>query len=272
MGDQILGNQQSLIHHGYGAVPFVDGQGRVVGIPHAAEGKLLAQDGAVLLEWQHGVAAGVAQQHHGTQRTGHIDAAYQRAACANLSSYLVHNGMRQFAPEELCPDDGSITPLKDQEQRYLYQLLETAKSMEAEVVFYTAPVYYRESSQVGRKNYVKNYIEQKGFPFVDFSGDKEAIGLDLAEDFWSPDHFDSLGALKVTKHFSEYLKTRFTLPDRREDPAYADWLADLPSWQTQLQDWTQTDRRAQAPVAPALTVGQRPASSGPLIPASPAPL
>lgn len=149
--------------------------------------------------------------------------------------------MRQFSSEELCPDDGSITPLKDQEQRYLDQLLETAKTMEAEVVFYTAPVYYRESSQVGRKNYVKNYIEQKGFLFVDFSGDKEAIGLDLAEDFWSPDHFDSLGALKVTKHFSEYLKTHFTLPDRREDPAYADWAADLHAWQTQLQDWTQKD-------------------------------
>ena len=160
--------------------------------------------------------------------------------------YLVRNGMRQFSPEELCPDDGSITPLKDQEQRYLDQLLETAKTMEAEVVFYTAPVYYRESSQVGRKNYVKNYIEQKGFLFVDFSGDKEAIGLDLAEDFWSPDHFDSLGALKVTKHFSEYLKTHFTLPDRREDPAYADWAADLHAWQTQLQDWTRSDSQTPA--------------------------
>ena len=154
--------------------------------------------------------------------------------------------MRQFSPEELCPDDGSITPLKDQEQRYLDQLLETAKTMEAEVVFYTAPVYYRESSQVGRKNYVKNYIEQKGFLFVDFSGDKEAIGLDLAEDFWSPDHFDSLGALKVTKHFSEYLKTHFTLPDRREDPAYADWAADLHAWQTQLEDWTRSDSQTPA--------------------------
>lgn len=155
--------------------------------------------------------------------------------------YLVHNGMRQFSPEELCPDDGSVIPLNDCEQLYLDQLLETARGMEAEVVFYTAPVYHREHSQVGRKNYVKKYIEQKGFPFMDFSGDVEAIGLDLATDFWSPDHFDSLGALKVTKHFCEYLKTNFALPDRREDPAYAVWTEDIPAWKQQLDEWIQKD-------------------------------
>ena len=155
--------------------------------------------------------------------------------------YLVRNGMRQFSPEELCPDDGSVVEPAPRERQYLDQLLETAASLQAEVVFYTAPVYYRDASQPGRKNYVKNYIEEKGFPFVDFSGETRALGLDLATDFWSPDHFDALGAQKVTKRFCEYLESAFDLPDRRDDPAYASWTEDLPAWEKQLKIWSEAD-------------------------------
>ncbi|WP_143064530.1 hypothetical protein [Pseudobutyrivibrio sp. C4] len=144
--------------------------------------------------------------------------------------YLEHNQGGAFSLEDTAIDDGSEQPLNEREQFYLDELIETADTIDAEVVFYCAPVYFRNSTEFGKKNYIKKQIEKSGFKFADFSGDIDEIGLDYTSDFWSINHFDALGAEKVTKHFSEYLVSELGVPDRRKDDRYSYLNDDYKDW------------------------------------------
>ncbi len=76
------------------------------------------------------------------------------------------------------------------------------------------------------EHWIASYAKQKGLPFL--SSDEILQSLWPAQDFanFSEDnsHLNYGGALRFTKVLGEYL-TRFELPDRRGDPAYAEWDA-----------------------------------------------
>ncbi|MCR5576706.1 MAG: hypothetical protein K6F56_06825 [Oscillospiraceae bacterium] len=145
--------------------------------------------------------------------------------------FLAHNGGAVFSPEKAVTDDGSVMPLEEREQEYLDKLLATAKEIDAEVIFYCAPVYYIKAEHLGRKNYLKTCIEKEGLTFADFSGDVEKAGIDYTTDLWSRDHFDSLGAIKTTRFLCEYLKSNYDIPDRRNDERYAAMNRDYIEWE-----------------------------------------
>ena len=155
--------------------------------------------------------------------------------------FLVHNGGAIFSPENAVTDDGSVVPLNGREQDYFDKLLETAKGIDAEVVFYCAPVYYDKTEQLGRKNYLRACVEKEGFTFADFSGDVEKVGIDYTTDLWSRDHFDSLGAKKTTRFLCEYLKSNYNIPDRRSDERYAALNRDYSEWEKLMGKYERED-------------------------------
>lgn len=130
----------------------------------------------------------------------------------------------------LYEDDGSILPLEGVHMEYFENLLAEVEKYDTEVLFVCFPVLFSDMESIGRKNYMKNYLEECGYTFWDMSKDVETIGLDYEMDFWNSNHCDSLGAEKVTKHFAKLLKEAYDLPDRREDPAYANWHEDYEGW------------------------------------------
>jgi hypothetical protein len=64
---------------------------------------------------------------------------------------------------------------------------------------------------------MRDYIEEHGFTFADFSNDIDKIGIDHKTDLWNVNHFDALGSEKVTKYLCEYLVNNYDIPDRRGD-------------------------------------------------------
>lgn len=156
--------------------------------------------------------------------------------------HLVHNAAEVFRIEDAVTDDGHVTPLNDREQYYLDKLLERVRRTDSEVVFYSAPVYIKDADQYGKKNYVKAYIEEHGFTFADFSGDMDKIGIDYKTDLWSCNHFDALGAEKVTGYLCEYLINNYDIPDRRNDEKYSYMNNIYSKWETVKNGYEEEDR------------------------------
>ncbi|MCR4650596.1 MAG: hypothetical protein K5662_02460 [Lachnospiraceae bacterium] len=156
--------------------------------------------------------------------------------------YLDHNGGDKFAIEDLITDDGHKVELSEREQYYLDKLLIKAAEMDSNIVFYCPPIYFKDPDAFGKKNYLKDYIADQGFTFADFSGYTEKIGLDPKTDLWSYDHFDALGAQKVTRLLSEYIKDNYNIPDRRNDAEFDYMNDDYVEWEALLEEYQETDR------------------------------
>lgn len=141
-------------------------------------------------------------------------------------------------------DDGAEKPLKDQHAVYLNELLAEVEQLDCEVVFFCAPVRFVQTrgDEYLRKNYVKRFIEEKGYVFWDLSPEIEKIGLDYDHDFWSDNHFDSLGAEKVTRYFSRKIVDSYDIPDRRSDERYARWHEDYREWMVIKAQYNEEDK------------------------------
>lgn len=163
--------------------------------------------------------------------------------------YLEHNKGGEIHPETFLKDDGSVMPLSPLEQGYFDELLAAAKALGPEVAFYCPPVFFDAAGEYGIKNSIREQAENAGFTFIDLSKDRETIGIDPETDLWSNDHFDSLGAEKVTACIADYLHTHFDLPDRRQDPAYASWHADHEIWLGLKAQYAEQDRTGVSTVA-----------------------
>lgn len=140
-------------------------------------------------------------------------------------------------------DDGEEMPLEGQHAVYLDQLLTEAEDLDCEVVFFCAPArFVRErGDEYLRKNYIKRIIEERGYVFWDLSSEVEAIGLDYDTDFWSDNHFDSLGAEKVTGYLAKRIVDSYDIPDRRNDERYAGWHEDYREWMAVKAQYNEED-------------------------------
>lgn len=141
-------------------------------------------------------------------------------------------------------DDGREMPLEGQHAVYLEELLSDTDKLDCEVVFYCAPIRFvkEREDEYPRKNYMKRIIEERGYTFWDLSTEEEKLGLDYDSDFWSYDHFDSLGAEKVTKYLSKRIVESYDIPDRRTDARYADWHTDYEAWHEIKKEYNRQDK------------------------------
>ena len=118
--------------------------------------------------------------------------------------------------------------LAEDEIESLNELLDYLDTLDAQVLFVMMPFH----SPSLTKGYLYSLgqtidiIRQRGFTFVDFNLDYDAIGLNFKTDYADPSHMNYKGAKKYTAYLSRYLKAHYDLPDRRGDPAYSGWEAD----------------------------------------------
>lgn len=160
--------------------------------------------------------------------------------------YLCRNGGAVVDRNSFLTDDGTEQPLEGQHAVYLEELLSDVDQLDCEVVFYCAPVRFMKEREYEcyRKNYIKRIVEERGYVFWDLSTEEEKIGLDYDCDFWSDNHFDSLGAEKVTRYLAKKIVDSYDIPDRRTDARYADWHEDYQTWRGVKGDYNDQDRES----------------------------
>lgn len=158
--------------------------------------------------------------------------------------HLQKEGGEAFCAGDMADTDVAL-PLEGIEERNLERLFETVGSLrDCAVVFFCPPVYFETEEEAGTKNYVKAEAEKRGYPFWDLTEEREAYGLNPGTDYRDALHFDSLGSLKVTEMLSDRITASFSLPDRRQDPAWQDWSADFAEWEDLRGGYLSVDRAA----------------------------
>ncbi len=157
--------------------------------------------------------------------------------------HLPHNEGGYTDPAEFVDEDGSVTAITGWDLKYLDKLADTVKSLDSDtqVVFYCAPVFFVRRNDIGRKNFIREYMAANGLNFVDFTPDRETIGIDPETDLWGLDHYDALGAAKVTEHLCKYIDENHDIPDRRGDADYSYWADDVAAWDELYKGYVEKD-------------------------------
>ena len=88
-----------------------------------------------------------------------------------------------------------------------------------------------------RYNAVRGYAERHGLDFIDLNQRLEEMAFDWKTDTRDKgDHLNYSGARKVSHYLGGYLKGRYALADRRDDPAYETWKEDLRRYEEILRE------------------------------------
>lgn len=89
------------------------------------------------------------------------------------------------------------------------------------------PATLKSTEQQAIYNSLHQYAETEQIPFIDFNGAFEKIGLDFSKDFLDEGHLNIFGAEKFSRYLAAYLTAHYSLEDRRPNPDYADWDAEV---------------------------------------------
>lgn len=141
-------------------------------------------------------------------------------------------------PTNIATIKEKLAPSKETD-KILTDLLEYCKSKNLHVLFVVAP-YQEKDIQRKIYNYTSDRIKSYGFDFVNFNDYYSQIGIDFSTDFYNNDHLNIFGAEKYTKFLAKYITDNYKIPDRRDDPQYADWYKLMPNWDGSVAQLKQT--------------------------------
>lgn len=123
-------------------------------------------------------------------------------------------------------------PLSRQNRKNLLKIAELCRENGAELILFSVPS--PANWTVRRHNTITDTASELGVPYLD--GNLLDLGIDWDRDTCDAgDHLNYYGASKVTAWLGAYLSEAYDLPDRREDPAYAQWDADYLAFQQRLE-------------------------------------
>lgn len=155
--------------------------------------------------------------------------------------YLRRNEGSSIDVEKLVWDDGTEIALGEKHEEYLMLLIDEVQRCDCDVVFYCAPILFEDCQRFQRKNYIKRILEENGQIFWDFTTNIKDLDFDYEKDFWGRDHFDSLGAEKVTELLCQKILANYDIPDRRGDKRYEAWDRDYLEWIELKQEYNDID-------------------------------
>lgn len=151
--------------------------------------------------------------------------------------YEYPEDLKGYLPEtDVGPSDAPILveesatkSIPPEQEEYLRDLLAYLKEKNINALFVTTPFAASEEEQM-EINYMAQFIENEGYPFLDMNRHLDEIGLDFATDIRDyGTHTNVLGAQKVTDYLMKYLKENYVdtgvalTIDHRGDKKYKSW-------------------------------------------------
>lgn len=118
---------------------------------------------------------------------------------------------------------------------YLDKIVALCRDKGIQLVFVEVPS--ANSWNYKRHHTVAQYAKENEIPFLDLNKPGKEYKVDWSSDTRDKgDHMNYIGARKVTAYLGKYLKKNYILPDRRKDPAYAEWNVDLQKYERAIQN------------------------------------
>lgn len=112
--------------------------------------------------------------------------------------------------------------LMPEKLEYLEKIVSLAEENDVPIMLFASPYRLEEDGQK-QFNWIAQYAEEKGIPFVNFNHLYDEIGLDFDTDMRDTDHVNNTGAVKVTEYLAQFLKSHYDIPDRRGQEGYEAW-------------------------------------------------
>jgi hypothetical protein len=128
-------------------------------------------------------------------------------------------------------------PLHDKEFTYLMKILDLTAEKNIPLLLFASPFATITEGVQGHYNTVKQIAaEYNNVQFINYNLLFDELEFNFAEDTHDGGHLNIKGAAKLSHHITNFLATEYGLPDRRQDPAYAEWntwaeqvMAELPN-------------------------------------------
>lgn len=119
-------------------------------------------------------------------------------------------------------DDRSELPLDEEAEQALREFLEICRERDLPVLFANFPHQITvEDDEVYQNfqmtNMIGKIIGEYGFPFLNMEELADEIGIDPERDYYNRTHLNLYGQQKLTKFFSQYIKTNFNIVPRTQD-------------------------------------------------------
>ncbi len=112
-------------------------------------------------------------------------------------------------------------PMGEKELKFLKKILELCRRKDIPILFVSAP-YSIPEEENARQNTARDYLREKGYPYLDYITNYADIGIDFDSDFGDASgHLNSTGIQKFTAAIGEYLRANYDLPERYGDPYFA---------------------------------------------------
>ena len=137
------------------------------------------------------------------------------------------------AQEKIVNNTDKKTPVAEETEKILIDLLEYCKTTECNYLFVVSP-YVEQESHKENFNYISEIINQYGYNFLDANDFYDEMELDFETNLYNDAHVNIFGADKYTDFLTNYLKSNYDLQDRRQDENYQDWLDLLDDWNKQV--------------------------------------
>lgn len=122
--------------------------------------------------------------------------------------------------------------------KYMDMIIDLCEENDVQLVLCQTPCAQgKEYKSIQKKtNGLREYVSQKGIPYINFELLRKEINLDYANDFMDNTHVNSYGAAKITKYISDYLVENYQLPDHRGEAAYANWEKDYADYTAYVEE------------------------------------
>lgn len=121
--------------------------------------------------------------------------------------------------------DDHTLQIDSRTEEALNDLLDYCDTLDGTDVLFVMPPYQASADGMGKMNYAKRIIEERGYECLNMLDDEQraGMGLDDRTCYHDKSHMNYYGALIYTKYFFGYLKERYGLEDRRGSKECAKW-------------------------------------------------
>ena len=144
-------------------------------------------------------------------------------------------------PDELVQTNNKIKKINEKDNFYLKELVEFSKKSKAEILFFCPPICFYDEDSMKQKNYIVEYINNNNCICIDLSNKMDELLMIYSMDYWNINHFDALGAEKITKYLCEYIQKNYDIPDRRDDENYKYLNDDYETWKIMKDEYVFLD-------------------------------
>lgn len=152
-----------------------------------------------------------------------------------LKGYVFRENVSNF---EFVPYMGNIDDkprkLPPRNLEMLNKIIDFCNEKNYQILFVEFPS--ATSWNYAKHNFVKEFTDELGIPFIDMNLLIEEIGIIWEKDYCDMgNHLNFDGSRKTTKYLADYLKEHYELIDHRDDKAYSDWQKSLEIYHKQLK-------------------------------------